>query len=1665
MFSNKPVLFSWVFAILMVFVMVGVGLALETPVGSIGGKIAVQQPGFNLATYDIRKHKVYAMAVGPRSNSRMIERGVWVKNDGTFRIDHLPKGEYSLVVKAQGFETYNRSGIFVDEGQVSEPEKSITLHILEPSVNVAASTRVFTTKETPAFWLNATGADKTTVKLYRYEMKKIIMPGMQVGGQPMDISSALSIYKPSEAQKKAMLAGLKPIETFKRTLKMDQEDWAREQFKLSNPLPKGDYLAIAEVSNFQNHKDWNLLWFSVSDMGIIVKYSPDKAMVRAIDLNTLKPRTGVKVSLFSRVKGAASLGDMVTGADGMASVPIHDKANSMSLMAYGEQGEDHAYGGMEFWRGESDLYDTYFYTERPVYRLGQSVYFKGITRLLESNGFRNPQSSLALKVKVMDPDNEIVWEKSLKTNTHGTFNGVYDVPVEGKTGAYQVSIEYPDGAFSYGSFEVAQYRKPEYSVEVTPIEKRVTAGAKFKARIRAQYYFGAPVTNARVKYTVYAATDWETRYKLMPRPEYYGFYDDWAGSEGYDDAGYAGDYITEGFAQTDENGEAVVEIQTQAMKPSGEGPLGADMYDKRYKVEAEVTDLSRMSVIGSGYETVTAGDFALFVQPDSYIYKVNEPMDATVTAVDYDGKPVSGRTLQVKLMRWHWRDDGDSYLTETIEAPQEIVTNAEGKARVRFQLKDSLPSDTYYIAVEAKDAGNHTVTGEGSVWIASKNYPYSVSDKAAQQEPFSVKLDKPVYQPGDTARVLISAPVTGAEGSEALVSIEGTKIHEVRLVPMDATAKLVEIPLKDAYAPNVYVTVTFVGKKHQFYNQSEVIRVSPESHFLRLAVTTDKEKYKPGEDVNYTIQATYPDGSPAADTEVSLGVVDESIYAIRPEAAGDIRKFFYHQFENWVVTACSFPEEYSGGPDKIEPRVRKDFRDMAAWQPDLVTDENGIARTKVHLPDNLTTWRATVRAVSMATDVGSGIQKIIATQDLIVRLAMPRFYTEGDEGVLTAVVHNYTDKAQDVQLTMSVTPEFQMSLPAIQMLKVDPDKAGRFSWPVKVVQPGMSLVGIKAVGQTEGDAMELQRPVLPLGVQIFDSQNGIMTGDGSQIQEFPVKLPSGVNPKTAGMTLSLAASSIGPVLGNLATLIDYPYGCVEQTMSRLMPSVIAYRVHKALNVSLDAVSVKRFDKVYREALKKLYADQHGDGGWGWWANDSSNAYLTAYVMEGFNQLRQAGQFEIAKEATDRGKNWLKESRIAVVKQLTDPKLVASPYQQAEAWTDLAYMSYVLEFYGEKIPASAKKAFLSKAENLPAQGLAYMTLALREEGDTAGARTVYDLLLKQANRSGNSAAATAMDWSPTPAKSRRLLGGGYDYRFTDVETTALALRAVLAMEPENSDRLEAIKGWLLAQRDQSGWQNTKTTATVLRALLDEELNSRKSGTTDMMVLISTASRQLGSFDFNPRTMYEAQKLITVPIEVFNIKKDGPGRLYYQSLLSYWLPLQPGSTVPQKPLPDGLKIQRAFFRLHPTAMSSTGTIRFKSVPLEGNRVQAGETILMKVSVESPLALPYVLLTVPLPSGGEVVAGDAKENLLEDTEGNDTDSPFQGDWGRVWWSHQEVLDDRVVFFSTNLPSGKRMDFYTMVRMEMPGKFVMNPARLEGMYTNRVRAISTVDGIRVLE
>jgi len=304
---------------------------------------------------------------------------------------------------------------------------------------------------------------------------------------------------------------------------------------------------------------------------------------------------------------------------------------------------------------------------------------------------------------------------------------------------------------------------------------------------------------------------------------------------------------------------------------------------------------------------------------------------------------------------------------------------------------------------------------------------------------------------------------------------------------------------------------------------------------------------------------------------------------------------------------------------------------------------------------------------------------------------------------------------------------------------------------------------------------------------------------------------------------------------------------------------------------------------------------------------------------------------------------------------------------------------------------------------------------------------------------------------------------YPYRFTPEESTALAMTALVEVRPELSGQIELVKNWLLLTRGKEGWGTTKATAAVFKALLLEELKARAA---DRAASLSPEDMDgfkclVNGISLSDSNRYGPEKLLNLPstkeASKVTLRNDG-SRLYYCNQTSYFKNLVGKSQTGVDNLPQDLKMERKFYRLKPHANTADGTIHLKAEPIAGGQIKAGETILMKVLVETPRSLPYVIVEAVLPSGAEVVENAAKEDAVEE------ENHVQGDWEVPWWTHQDILDDKIVFFGSHLKSGKS-EFSTLLRMELPGKVNVAPVNMEGMYTRAIKGLSNLDQLTISE
>src|SRR5215813_6509154 len=646
----------------------------------------------------------------------------------------------------------------------------------------------------------------------------------------------------------------------------------------------------------------------------------------------------------------------------------------------------------------------------------------------------------------------------------------------------------------------------------------------------------------------------------------------------------------------------------------------------------------------------TRGKTVADAYPERYLYYQGDAAKIRVKTADYAGKPVSQEvTLQFIEQKWErqskWEENNgykyevvDYILHERDLGTGDVNTDNEGNATYDF----TVPSPgSIYVKTIVNENGREIVNRGGAFWAPDKKGQWSDFSYENYDEK-SIKLvpDKKSYKPGQTAHVLAMLPTDQAH---LLVTTELSEVLSVRQIDATGRSIVIDVPIDKKYAPNVYLDVSFV-KNNDMYSQSQIIGVPARDKMLKLDIVPNKTEFKPRDVASYTIVARNDDGSPAANTEVSLGIVDESIYSIASETAGNIKREFYGRRYNEVQTSLAIHYTFTGyGGEQpadlaknksayqladfkndssyAETTIRKEFKDTAFWQPDVVTGSDGKATVSFKLPDNLTTWRATARGVTADTRVGSTVQKTIARKDVIMRLEMPRFLTEGDTVTISGVVHNFLKSDKSTKITLDLNGA-QLLDPSDSTVTIRPNGEHRVDWRVQANTIGKLTLLAKALTDTESDAVEMTMDIVPHGLKRTLGNTTSLMQDNAD-QSFNLDLPGRADVSARNLRIEASPSIAGALFGALDYLTSFPYGCTEQTMSSFLPNVIVAQTLKDVPQAKIRAS-NDLDKKVQKGLDRLYAYQHDDGGWGWWKDDKTDPFMTAYVVDGLTMASRAG---------------------------------------------------------------------------------------------------------------------------------------------------------------------------------------------------------------------------------------------------------------------------------------------------------------------------------------------------------------------------------------------------------------------------------------------------------
>ncbi len=1441
-------------------------------------------------------------------------------------------------------------------------------------------------------------------------------------------------------------------------------------------LPPGIYyLQLTAPEVLERNPDAAPATFTIvrSRVNLVVKQASSETLVWATDLRTGAPLNDLAMRFYhgGRLQAGAGSTDEnglwiaqgLTGTDLWADyfTVSGDPGDANFAVAFNDWDN-----GIRPWNFNlnSDYgaspYVSYLYTDRPIYRPGQTVYFKGILRRDDDADYTIPQDVGMLDVSVSDPQGKELYSASLPVSEMGTFYDELTLGAEAPLGTYFLQMQgRPPGTsnqdfYAGTSFRVAEYRQPEFEVSVETDRPGYLSGDLINVTVQASYYFGGAVANATLDWNVLSAPH-DFAYDCPTGRTCPGYsWTDYEYGQDYGEVyGSYGRLIANGSTTTDAQGHATFRVSAD---------IAEEINSRSFTIEANVTDINDQVVSQRTTTVVHKGNFYVGLAPEQRVAQAGEAQTVDILTVDWESAPVANVALEVVAMEHRWysvrqeADDGNAYWTWTTEDVPVYTTTARtdaaGRATISFTPETS---GSYRVRATGKDTRGNVIRSSTYLWV------WGGGEAAWRRESTSridLIADRDLYQVGDVAEILIPSPYSGTV--QALITIERGHILETEVRELQSTTEVLRIPIEESYVPNVFVSVVLLQGSEQasdrlasFRMGEVVLPVSTESKQLHITLTPDRdmtqgETYRPRETAVYDVQVTDSAGNPV-EAELSLRLADLAVLALANETEPTLTERFWSERGLSVRTSTPLAiamEAYNrdlapgakgggGGGESDTGLIRTRFADTAYWAAVIRTDAAGHARVEVALPDNLTTWRMQARGITAETLVGRSEVDIRTTLDVLVRPVLPRFFVVGDQAEIATIVNNNT--AADVSADVSISVEgLAVDGATVQTIAVPAGGEAKVVWPVTVLQGEQVTVRMEARAGSLFDGREDALPVYAYATPEVVATAGRLSEAG--LRQEVVQLPHEFDPSQGELTVQVNGSLTGATADALDYLKYYPYECVEQTVSRFLPNVMTFQALSEMGLSRPDLELDLRQQVGL-ALQRLYNERHYDGGWGWWVTDESDPYLTTYALQGLLEAYRAG-FTVDTGVMSDAAAYLRDNLVSVTRN--------SSHWQVNR---LAYQLYVLSEYTNLVPGAEAAGELGRAVNLYGQrdqldrygqALLAVALALLEPGQQSRVDTLLSDLAGDAVLS-----ATGTHWEEAEPD--------YWNMNTDVRTTAMVLWALARQNP-GSELLPNVVRWLMEVRQAGYWESTNTTSWSLMALVaymraTGELQGQFSYT------VSLNGEPLLTGDVNADTIRrensgdETQRAQVAVAQLFadqanrliierlppSGEQSGAGQLYYTAQLRTFVPVQDVQALDR-----GIIVARQYSLVE---QPDTGV----------SQAAVGDTIRVKLTIVAPTDLYYVTVEDPLPAGCEAVdvtlnttsvVGEAPTVRNLTAEQEDSWYRWYG-WGWWWFSHAEMRDEKVTLFSTYLPRGTYEYSYVM-RASVPGVYNVLPATASEMY-----------------
>ena len=1286
------------------------------------------------------------------------------------------------------------------------------------------------------------------------------------------------------------------------------------QFEDRLPDLKGIYHVM--IRSTEDYWIRDSRFVSFSDLGMMARQGDNRMFVFTNSIKTANPVSGVTVNVY----GANNqlLGTAASNEDGAAEVQLisRDLAGFRPAMIIAKTADDFTYLPLNTTKVNTSRFDVggkrtnntgldaFVYAERDIYRPGETIHYAVVLRdaLWKSPG------ALPVKLKMLLPNGKEfrAFRKSL--NEQGGVDGSIEIPGSALTGSYAFEVySSNDVLLATKNFMVEEFVPDRIRVSATLDKQFLTPAESAVLSVNAVNFFGPAAANRNYE------VEMQVRQKPFSSKKFTGYDFSLANQRSFYDK-----EVREG--KTDAGGNAKESFSIPEMYRNS-GLLQAAFY-------ATVFDETGRPVSRNTTVDIYTQDVFHGIRDDGYYYyALNQPVKFSVVSVNRSGDPVTAKA-RVQIIKQEYRTvlaRSGSYFRYESQQEQRILSDNEMQIGANsvinyiprspgtFEVRIYRPGANAYVSKRFYSYGS---------W-GSNNSSFEVNNEGH----VDIALDKEAYTSGETAKLLFKTPFSG----RMLVTVERDKVLSYQYLDVAGRTASLDIKLSAAHVPNIYVTATLIKPHeisdipltvaHGFQN----IKVEEKDRRINVQITA-QEKVRSRTKQKVTVKAL-------PGSFVTLAAVDNGVLQVSDFKTPDPYGHYYQkralEVFSYDMYPLLFPElrgkwSSTGGDGemdmskRVNPVQAKRVKILSYWSGMKKANGNGVAEFEYEIPQ----FSGEVRLMAVAfkdENFGAAEKNTVVADPIVLSSALPRFMSPGDTVLVPVTISNTTSRQASAKMNVQVAGPVTLLGGSGQSVSIAPNSEGRAVFRILAnnqVAVANITVQVDALGEKFTEATEIAvRP--PSTLQKL-SGSGSITGNSRQQVSIPQQrfLKGSFN-----YELVVSRSPVTELGEHLRYLIQYPYGCTEQTISAAFPQLYYGDFADLLKLQgKDNANTNVMEAIRKIRLRQLYNGAltlwDGAGEAHWW----TTVYGAHFLLE----ARKAG-FDVD--------NSLLETMLSYLTNRLKTKETINYYYNRNqnkkiAPKEVAYSLYVLSLAGR--PQVAVMNYYKANNTVLALDSKYLLSAAYA---VSGDKRSFSAMLPQ---------------SFSGEVSEQETGGSF---YSALRDESIALNALLDVDPGHPQIPVMAKHVAQTIRSER-YPNTQERAFAFLAL---GKIARSSAASNVTADIIVNGKTIAKADGNWKASYAQLQSANVEIQA-----KGAGRLYYT-----WVAEGISATGDYTEEDQYIKIRRRFFD------------RFGNA-LNGNTFKQNDLVVVELTLDKTFnnGIDNIVITDLLPAGFEIENPRTKE-----------------------------------------------------------------------------------------